>query len=372
MENRRIAIVANSTWNIYNFRLNIIKKLIDKGNTVIVIAPLDEYISYKERFPSVKHISLKSLSRKNTNPLLDFKVFLELRTIYKRLKPDLVIHYTHKPNIYGGLAAKLTGLKSVAVVTGLGYAFIRKGFVNLLTRMLYKLSRSSHELIIFENDDDLNLFVDKGLANKKQVKMISGCGVDTAIYLPNPNGVIHDKLVFTFIGRLLYDKGISEFVKAASMVIKEFPETEFWVAGELDEGNPSMISKQELLDWIDADQIKYLGFLKDIRPIISKSDCIVLPSYREGMSRVILEAMSMSKPVICTNVAGCRQAVEDGSNGILVEPRDELSLKEGIVKFINLNEEKREAMGRNGREKAIEQFNSEKISQELYEILSQV
>lgn len=372
MKNKRIAIVANSTWNIYNFRLNIIKRLIDEENDVLVIAPLDEYISYKERFPKVKHIQIKNLSRKNTNPIKDLLLILELRRIYKKNQPDLIIHYTHKPNIFGGIAAKMLGLTSVAVITGLGYAFLRKGWINGMTRMLYAITKNFHKKVIFENEDDLNLFVKEGLVNKDDGAYTKGCGVDTAIYLPYPNGKEKKKMVFTFIGRLLYDKGILEFVKAAAKIKAKTDDVEFWVVGELDAGNPSMVKKSILLDWIDEGHIVYHGFLEDVRPTIAHSDCLVLPSYREGMPRIILEGMSMAKPVITTNVAGCRQTVVDEFNGFLVEVKSVDSLALAIEKFIKLKPEKRTELGVNGRNMVINEFNSEKISKELYEILSQV
>jgi glycosyltransferase involved in cell wall biosynthesis len=345
---------------------------LDEDNEVYVIAPLDEYISYKERYPKVKHIPLKRLSRKNTNPLKDISLIFELAKIYKRLKPDVVLHYTHKANIYGGMAAKISGVKSIAVVTGLGYAFLRKGWISRVTQGLYALVKNTHRKIIFENEDDRDLFVANNLADKEKAIAIKGCGVDTAIYLPSPNNTDEEKTVFTFIGRLLNDKGIREFVKAAELIKGEFSKLEFWVVGELDSGNPSMIKKSVLLEWIEKGHIIYYGFLKDVRPIIAQSDCIVLPSYREGMPRIILEGMSMSKPVITSNVAGCRETVDEGINGFLVEVQNVDSLAEGIKKFLRLSEEEKRIMGEKGRDKALREFNSEKISIELYEIISQV
>lgn len=373
MKNKRIVIVANSTWNIYKFRLNVIKRLIEFDNEVIVIAPLDEYISYKESFPKVKHISLKNLSRNYTHPFSDVKAIFELRAIYKRLKPDIVIHYTHKANIYGGFAALLSKTTSVAVVTGLGYAFLHKGFINFITRVLYKLVRPAHKKIIFENDDDMALFITKKLVKADQATYVNGCGVDTAVYLPiaEPKEK-KEKIIFTFIGRLLYDKGILEFVAAAEQLTKNNKHLEFWVIGELDEENPSMVEKSKFLQWIDQDYIKYHGFIDDVRPYIAQSNCVVLPSYREGMPRIILEALSMAKPVITTDTAGCRQTVEHGKNGYLVKARDIEDLVGGINKFLKLSPEEQELMGVNGREMAIKNFNSEKISMELYEIVSQV
>ncbi len=367
----KVAIVANSCWNIYKFRLNLIDKLCGHDHEVYVIAPLDEFISYKEQFPSVKHIALQNLSRDSTNPITEIKLLLELSSIYKKYKFDIVIHFTHKPNIFGGFAATLQAIPSIAVVTGLGYAFIHKGIINRITRYLYGISNRYHQKVIFENEDDLKLFIDLKILNGSKGISIKGCGVDVEYYKPKENSKRKDKLVFTFIGRLLYDKGIKEFVEATKLLKEETDNFECWVVGELDAGNPSMISRKELLSWIEDDLINYLGFVDDIRDIISQSDCIVLPSYREGMPRVILEAMSMKKMVIASNVAGCREAVVNGENGFLVDCQSVNSLSEAILKTCKLHDEKRYEMGEKGRSKAILEFNSEKISQELYEIISQ-
>lgn len=367
--NKCIAIVANSTWNIYNFRLNIIKKLIEEGWSVVVIAPLDEYIHYKESFPSVKHIPLKQLVRDGMNPWKDIRLVMELRSIYKRVKPDIILHYTHKPNIFGGLAAKLSGNKSMAVITGLGYPFLNKGLSRTATSFLYKMTAGSHSKFIFENDDDRQLFVDRGLIDESKSISVNGCGVDTALFAPHPNGIKKKKTIFTFIGRLLYDKGIVEFVEAAKRIKKEYHDTEFWVLGELDDSNPSMVKKSDLLAWIESEVIIYHGFLKDIRPRVAQSDCIVLPSYREGMPRIVLEGMSMSKPIITTNTAGCRQTVEAGVTGYLVEVGDSDDLSAKMRAFLNLSYEEAHAMGAAGRERAITHFNDKKIAEDLLQIV---
>lgn len=370
MPGKHIAIVANSTWNIYNFRLNIIRKLLDEGFHVSVIAPLDEYIAYKEEFPGLTHIPLRYLERDNVNPFKDLKLLFELRRIYKELKPDTVLHYTHKPNIYGAVAARLNNIKSIAVITGLGYAFIHKGFLNRFTKMLYSYVGKWHSKMIFENSDDMEFFVEQKIIQREKAYSVKGCGVDTAIYLPYPNGQQKSKFVFSFIGRLLYDKGIREFVELAERIHAIKDNVEFWVIGELDKENPSMIKEDQLVEWIHKGTIIYHGFLNDVRPMIAKSDCIVLPSYREGMPRTILEAMSMAKPVITSKTAGCRETVEEGRNGFLVDVGDVDQLYQAAMSTMELNYQQRKEMGELGRLKAIKTFNSEKIAQALFDIIT--
>ena len=369
---KHIILVANTTWNIYNFRLNIIRKFLNEGHIITVVAPVDEYIEYKEKYPQVKHIALRHCDREKNNPLQDLRLITELRSIYKRLKPDLVIHYTHKPNIYGGIAARLSGVKSIAVVTGLGYAFINNGFLSLITTSLYRYTHKYHEDIIFENEDDLAYFIENKLISKGKGIAVNGCGVDTNIYIPFPNGYKKEKVIFTFIGRLLYDKGIVEFVEAAKRLSTSLDNVEFWVIGELDHGNPSMIEESTLLNWIDEGYITYHGFVKDVKPLIAKSDCIVLPSYREGMPRIILEGMSMAKPVITTRTAGCRQTVVEGENGLLVNVKDSGDLSDAMKKLYLMTSEERHSMGNKGRLLAENKFNSKIIADRLYGIISEM
>ncbi len=365
---KRIAIVANSTWNIYNFRLNVVKKFVEMGNIVFVIAPVDEYISYKEQFPGVKHIPLRYLDRDAKNPIKDLLLIEEFRRKYKRLKLDLILHYTHKPNIYGTIAARISGIPSVSVVTGLGYTFINKGLVNSVTKMLYRISSSFHKKIIFENQDDLAFFKELNIVRNGEGVAIKGCGVDLQHYQPSSNGIFHDKIVFTFIGRLLKDKGIREFVRAAELIKSKYDNVEFWVIGELDEGNPSTISSETLANWVNEDIIDYHGFVKDIRPLVKKSNCIVLPSYREGMPRIVIEAQAMGKPVITTDVPGCRESIEPNKSGYLVDVKSAEGLSIALDKFIKLSKEQRLKMGLKGRQKAEAEFGQDHIAEQIYTI----
>ncbi len=369
MANKHIAIVANTTWNIYNFRLNIIRKLVDKGCKITVIAPVDEYIRYREVFPEIEHIGLRYLDRDGINPVKDALLIRELYKVYRAVAPDLILHYTVKPNIYGGIAGHLLGVPSIAVVTGLGYPFIHNGLVRKVTKALYWFSNTYHKYVIFENEDDLQLFINEKLVSRDQGHAVKGCGVDTVYYSPMTGTRSDDKVVFTFIGRMLYDKGVKEFVDAAEQVRRIYAASEFWLLGELDRGNPSSVKEKDLLEWVEAPNINYLGSRKDVRNIIAASDCIVLPSYREGFSRVLMEAMSMSKPVITTDAPGCREAVVDGESGIIVPVGNTDVLAQAFLEFIALTKEQRAHIGQQARYKAISEFDQQKIADEVYDIL---
>lgn len=368
---KRIAIVSNTTWNIHNFRLNVIRKLIQQGHEVIVIAPVDEFIHYKKEFTNLIHIPLRKLDRDSINPIKDIRLTRELRRIYKRIKPDLIIHYTVKPNIYGGFASRLLGIPSVAVVTGLGYAFIHNGFVKKVTKILYKYSSGAHRKIIFENDVDRALFVEQGLIKEKQGVSVKGCGVDTEFFAPikvKPN----EKTIYTFIGRLLYDKGVKEFIEAAYIMKEKGTASEFWIVGEIDKENPSAIREDDLVEWVKNANIKYHGSTHQVKKFIAQSDCIVLPSYREGMSRIIMEGMAMEKPIITTDTPGCRETVDVGKNGFLAKVRDAQSLAEAMLQFYQLSTKEREELGRYGRQKAIKEFDDKVIADQIYQILEEI
>lgn len=371
-KSKKIILVANSTWNIYNFRLNIIRKLISQGHQLVVIAPVDEYLEYKENFPDVKHVPLKTMARDSTNPIKDILLLIELYRKYKWLQPDLILHYTNKPNIYGGLAARFLKIPSVAFVTGLGYSFIHKGFLNFIVKKLYRVSSKSHKKVIFENKDDLKLFIDEKIISEEKAVSIKGCGVDTSYYVPYPNGKVKNNITFTFVGRLLYDKGIMEFINAAKITKAKYPNTKFEIIGEFDADNPSNIDKEFLVNWVDSGIIDYKGFVRDIRPLLEYSDCVVLPSYREGMPRTVLEGMSMGKAIITSNVPGCRETVVENINGYIVPAKDSKSLADAFEKLITLPYEERKSMGAAGRKMAEEQFDDKLIAENISTILNPI
>lgn len=368
---KRVIIVANTTWNIYNFRLNIIRKLLSEGHEVIVMAPVDKFIFYTESLSQVNHIPLHHLYRDSINPIRDLRLLKEFIVVFRKQKPDLVLNYTVKPNIWGSIAAKILGIPSVSVVTGLGYSLIHEGWINLVTRMLYKVSLPYNRKVIFENVDDKQLFEKEGLVSPSQSLSIKGCGVDTIAFSPNGDGRTNDIITFTFIGRLLYDKGVREFIEAAKIVKAQRKDIQFWLVGEIDKENPSSIRNEDLMKWIRDPNIHYHGATENVKKFIEKSDCIILPSYREGMPRVIMEAMSMERAVITTNTAGCRETVDEHVNGYLVPVRNPEALANAMLKFIDLGKEQQVHMGKSGRTKVLKEFDDRIIADELYLILQE-
>jgi len=370
-KSKTIALVANTTWNIYNFRLNVIRKFIAEGHSVIILSPVDEFIHYKKEFPNVQHVAIKTLDRDGTNPIHDISLILELLRLYKSYKPDLIIHYTIKPNIYGAIAAKIARIPSVGIVTGLGYSFLHKGMISSISKMLYQMTLRFHKKVIFENQDDRMLFIEKGITKEERSISVKGCGVNIDHYTPIPNKNTN-KTVFSFLGRLLYDKGIREFVTAAELVKKEYNDIEFWLIGDIDDENPASVKKEDILKWVKRDIILYQGSTTDVRSFIAESSCIVLPSYREAIARSLTEAMSMERPVIATNVAGCREAINHEVNGFLVPARNAKSLSEAFIRFINMTESERIEMGKRGREMVLRQFDERLIANEIYLICAEI
>lgn len=367
----KIALVANTTWNIYNFRLNIIRKFIAEGHSVIVFSPIDEYIHYKKEFPDVQHVSIRALDRDGTNPIKDVSLIFELLKLYRTYNPDLILHYTIKPNIYGAIAARLATIPSVGIVTGLGYSFLHKGIVSSISKLLYQITLRFHKKVIFENQDDRTLFINKKITKADKSISVKGCGVDVDHYTPQANPD-QQKTVFSFLGRLLYDKGIQEFAEAAEIVKQEYPAVEFWLIGDIDDENPASVKKEDILSWVKQGIVLYHGSTTDVRSFIARSSCVVLPSYREAIARSLTEAMSMERPVIATNVAGCREAIIDGENGYLVEPRDPKSLAKAMLSFIQMSESERGRMGEKGRKMVLQEFDERLIADEIYEICKEI
>jgi glycosyltransferase involved in cell wall biosynthesis len=368
---RTIAIVANTTWNIYNFRLNILTILTKKHYQVIVIAPKDEYEIYQKAFPTVKHISLNHLARKSINPFQDMRLCQELFQIYQREKPDLILHYTIKANIYGGLAATLLNINYICVVTGLGYSFLHKGLVSWITQKLYQVALKQATRVVFENKDDQTLFRALNLVSIPQSIAVNGCGIDTTHFQPMPKTQRLTDFIFCFIGRFLWDKGFLEFVEAAKIVRQTRPQTQFWVVGSPDVENPSSVPQAQIDQWISAQIIVNQGFATDVRTWIREADCVVLPSYREGMPTILAEAGAMGKPIITTDVAGCRSIVEHGVNGYKVKPKSAQAVAEAMLKMAQLSAKQRRLMGEKGRQKIETAFDHRLIAASFLETIQQ-
>jgi glycosyltransferase involved in cell wall biosynthesis len=310
------------------------------------------------------------LDRKGTNPIKDLKLFFEYFLLFRRLKPDLVINFTIKPNIYGSISAGLLGIPSISVITGLGYVFIRESWLTKLVKLLYWLAFRFNRAVVFQNSEDMKTL--EKLCEGKCL-LIESSGVDLKHFDPTLcKEAKKDELTFLFVGRLLTDKGIYELIKAFEKLEKENPKVKLIIVGSPDEGNPNSVSKGELEKWVKEGLIEWHGFQEDVRPFYCMADCVVLPSYREGISRVLLEAMAMEKPIITTDAPGCRNVCVDGVNGFLVKPRDVGSLYLAMKKIVELEDKKLREFGKIGRMLAEEKYSVEKIVGEYINLIEAI
>jgi len=371
----KFLFVANVARDLYNFRIGLMRVLRKKGFEVVCIAPEDSFVE-KFKDEGFRFIPLEYLRRESKGLFNNLLLIWELYKIYKEEKPDLIFHYTIKPNIFGNIASGIAGIRSISVVTGLGSFFVRKSVLQIVIKYLYKFSFIFTEKVFFLNTDDRDLFVKEGIIPSKKEVLVNGEGIDTDYFSPEfckeYSKKRKDHLVFLLIARLLWDKGIGEFVESARKVKERYPEVEFWLLGPLDKANPTAVPSKTIKGWEEKGIIKYLGVVDDVRPLIHQSDVVTLPSYREGIPRSLLEAISMGKPIITTDAPGCREVVEDGKNGFLVPVKDVEALTNAMIKFIELTEEERQEMGHYSREKAIREFDEKIIVKKYIEVIEEV
>lgn len=316
-----------------------------------------------------------NLDRKGMNFITDLRLALSFYKLYINEKPDIILHYTIKPNVYGAIAAKLSGIPCINTITGLGYVFIKRNPVYYLVKFLYKISSAFAKRTFFQNKDDMNLFLKLGLVSDKKAILVKGSGVNTSFF--NPDFCLNinkDKgaFIFLFTGRILWDKGVGELVEAARLTKQKYLNVQFWLVGLTDSGNPAGIRETRIRDWEREGAITYKGEVKDVRPFICQSDCLVLPSYREGIPRSLLEALAMEKPIITTDAAGCREVVEDGVNGFSVPVKDSHALFNAFSKMIELPTEARLKMGKAGCEKVRKEFDENIVNEEYIRQIQQV
>jgi len=365
---KTIAICSNTSWYLYNFRMGLIKALQEQGYRIVLIAPKDDYSDRLEGL-GCKHYHI-DIDNKGTNPIEDTKLLYQFYQLFKTIKPDMLLIYTIKPNIYGGIVSKILNIPTINVIAGLGTVFLNDNLSSKIARWLYKVSFSENQ-VLFENEDDCEEFLAKNLVKKSQTTLIPGSGINTEAFQPKHSPSNSENLVFLLIARLIKDKGVVEYIEAIKSIRTKYPTVQFKILGSYYFGNPSSISEDEVKGWVEDGIIEYLGYTDAVLEEIEKADCIVLPSYREGLSRVLLEGASMSKPIITTNVTGCRDVVEDGENGYLVPPKDTKSLSIAIEKMIALSDKERRVMGQKGRIKVIDEFDEKIVIKHYLNVINQ-
>ncbi len=364
--NKKIVICVNTSWNIYNFRLNLARALKKEGYQVILVAPTDSYSKkLKEEFEFYDIY----ISNKGTNPKEDIKTLWQFYKLYKEIKPEIVLNYTIKPNIYGNIACHLLGIKTINNISGLGTVFIKESIVTKIVKLLYKLSLKNSSKVFFQNSDDKELFMKYKIVSNKQSDILPGSGVDVNRFSPILYRKRDNIFRFLLIARILWDKGIGEYVEAAKSLKIKYSNVEFQILGSLDAVNNTSVPKEQMNQWIDEGIINYLGTSDNVQEIIKQADCIVLPSYREGTPRTLLESASMAKPLITTNTVGCKDVVDDEINGFLCDVKNSKSLENTMKRMFLLDENIRNRMGIAGRKKIVEEYDERIVIRKyLFEI----
>lgn len=356
---KTVAIVINTAWNIYNFRLNLARRLRAEGYNVICIAPYDEH--YTPQIEKEFSFYAIAFDAKGMNPLTDMKTVWDLYCLYRKIKPDVVLNYTIKPNLYSTWAARLIGAKTINTISGLGTVFIKPSLATTFIKQLYKITSKLTDKVFFQNKDDCELFCHQKLVSPHQVDVISGSGVDLKRFYPRPSRLEDNKVIFLLVARMLKDKGVCEFIEASQNLYTHYPDIECWLLGACDVQNKTAIRHEEIQRFCQKQPLNYLGESDCVEEIIQKADCVVLPSYREGTPRSLLEAAAMAKPLITTGTVGCKDVVDDGITGLLCRVQDSEDLMCKMEQIVLMPRNQREEMGRRGALKIRESYDENNV-----------
>lgn len=364
----KIAFVANTCWNIYNFRKGLVHYFLDRNNEVIILTPKDEYVTEVQKW-GVKWIETP-LEGTGSNPLKDLSYLKCLKAIFSEEKPHVALSYTVKSNIYSCFASKKTKTPVICNVSGLGTVFLVKSITAKIAILLYKVAFKHSYFIFFQNKDDQELFNSKVILPKKKQGLLPGSGIDLDAFKPQSYSY-SKKIKVLMISRIIIEKGVREFADAAKM-LKENKMVSFTLVGKFDEEHSRSITKEELDTWTESGILEYLPHSNNIKQLINEHELVVLPSYREGTPRTLLEAAAMGKPILTTNVAGCKEVVEDKKNGFLFEMKNAKSLRESFEKYSSLSGKEREKMGNESRSLAERKFDEQIVFGEYSKIISRI
>ncbi|WP_042221713.1 glycosyltransferase family 4 protein [Oceanobacillus manasiensis] len=349
----KVLVLANFGMGLYNFRKELLEELIKQNNDVYISLPKDEYV------PKLKSLGCKfvdiHLDRRGTNPLTEFKLLLNYIKLIKSIGPDVVLTYTIKPNVYGGLACRLSNVPYIANITGLGTAVENRGVLQKVTLFLYKISLKKAKCVFFQNRDNKEFLTEQKII-KGNYKILPGSGVNLEHYslLDYPPD---DNINFLFISRVMKEKGIDQYLDAATYIKKKYPNTAFHIVGFCEETYEDKLKEMQ-----NKGIIIYHGKQNDVREFHKISHCTVHPTYYpEGMSNVLLESAACGRPIITTNRSGCREIVDEAINGFVVQQKNSKDLIAKIEKFISLSYEKKKRLGLSGRNKVETEFNRQII-----------
>ena len=340
----KLLFLANYDLGLYQFRKELIAALLAPGHEVLISLPYGARVK-----PLVEmgcHFFDTPVDRRGINPLTDFRLLLQYRSLIRREKPDFVITYTIKPNIYGGMVCRFLRVPYAVNITGLGTAFQKRGVLRTLVTVLYRMGLKRAKVVFFENEDNLRLLVQERIVSAGQTCLLPGAGVnlDEFRLLPYPEDSGATR--FLFMGRVMREKGVDELFAAMERLHSEGFSCTLDVLGNYEEDYADAMARWETAGWL-----RYHGYQADVRPYIANCHCFVLPSWHEGMANTNLEAAACGRPVITSDIPGCREAVEDGVSGFLCKPQNAESLYQAMKRFLTLSQPQRQAMGQAGRKR---------------------
>ena len=341
----------NSIISLINFRKELIYTLIEKNYEVYFTVPESkENQQVKELLNMGTKYVQNSINGRSINPFFELKTLFQLKKIVQNIEPDIILSFTIKPNIYGSYVAKKYKIPIIINITGLGSGF-NNAYTKILVEKMYKYACKNAFCIFFQNEANYNYFIENKIAKKDKSKIVPGSGVNLEKFKPMKKTKEDEIVRFLFIGRIMKEKGIEEYLKAAEYITNKYSNVEFLILGPFEEER----YKDEILN-LNNSKIKYLGISEDVRNQVKEVDCIINPTYHEGMSNVLLEGAAMGKPLIATNIPGCKEIVEDGVNGYLFEPKNTQKLIEKIEQFLKLSFSEREKFGRASRQRVEKNF----------------
>lgn len=357
-----VVVSANLAWNLVNFRAGLIRSLIEAGYRVLAVAPPDAAMEAKLRALGAEFAPV-AIDAMGLAPHRDIATFLALRRLIAKHRPSAWLSWTIKPNVYGSLAAGLAGVPAFPNVSGLGTAFIRRNLLTLVVRRLYRIGFRRAPVVFFQNADDRALFVDGGMVMNRQARLLPGSGIDISAWAPE-NSARPPRRQFLMLARVVADKGVREYVAAARELRARWPDARFRLVGFLDVANRTAIPAAEVDGWVAEGAIEYVAPVADVRPLIRAADFVVLPSYREGLSRVLLEAAALGRPIVTTDVPGCRDIVDDGVNGFLCAARSAEALAAALDRAARVEDPQWRAMAAAGRARVVEGYSQERVTAE--------
>lgn len=358
----RVLILANNDIGLYNFRKELIQELIKQGDEVILSLPygsrVDDFIKMGCRYIKTE------FERRSMNILKDIGLMKQYLLTIRKEKPDYILTYTIKPNIYGGITARFSGIKYISTITGLGTTFQKKGFVRFLITKLYRAAMKKAQHVIFENEENKSIFIRDGIIPEDQAIVVKGAGVNLDEFSFTPMA-FSGPTRFLFIGRIMEEKGVNELFEAACRIKESFhSNVEFDFLGFFEDNYEHRVKELER-----TGVIRYYGFQKDVKNYIKNAHCVILPSYHEGMSNTLLESAAMGRPLITSDIPGCREAVIDGKTGYLCKVRDAEDLRHKIQMFLELSREDRAMMGMESRSHIEHLFDRKEVVKTIIKLM---